>query len=118
MKTQSTSVFRKYLVLFIICGVLLALLLGMGGYLLITALLDPYDCRMLNNVTIAGVHVGGMTRKEATEAVEAATLDTYTQNDMVIVLPEQTLRMSPADTGASLDIRQAIKAAYAYGRRN
>lgn len=116
MKTQSQSVFRKYLVLFIICGVLLALLLGMGGYLLITALLDPYDCRILNNVSIAGVQVGGMTRKEATEAVEAATLDTYTQNDMVIVLPEQTLRLSPADTGASLNIKQVIKAAYAYGR--
>ncbi len=77
---------------------------------------DPYGNRILSNVTVAGVNVGGMTRSEAVQAVKRATQDTFTKMDMVIQLPEETLTLSPDKTGAKLDVTSAVDAAYAYGR--
>lgn len=77
---------------------------------------DPYGNRILGNVTVAGVNVGGMTRSEAVQAVKRATRDTFTKQDMVIRLPEETISLSPEKTGAELDVTGAVDAAFAYGR--
>lgn len=77
---------------------------------------DPYDNRILNNVTIAGVNVGGMTKSEAVRAVRSVTNDTYTKEDMVIQLPDETITLSPDKTGAKLDVSAAVEAAFSYGR--
>lgn len=77
---------------------------------------DPYGNRILNNVTVAGVNVGGMTRSEAVQAVKRATQNTFAKTDMVIRLPEETLSLSPSKTGAKLDVQAAVEAAFAYGR--
>ena len=98
------------------CVALLAVLIGVIAIFLLGTASDPYEGRILNNVIIGNVNVGGMTRSEAEKAVRSATDDTYTKQDMVIQLPDTTIRLSPADTGAKLDVKSAVKAAYSYGR--
>ena len=74
------------------------------------------DDRILNNVFIAGVHVGGMTKSQAVSAVKQVTASTYSVQDMVVTIGGNDLRLSPKDTGASLDVKAAVDAAYDYGR--
>ena len=74
------------------------------------------DGLILPNVTVGGVNVGGMTRKEAETALRRATELTFTKEDMVIQLPDGDLLLTPANTGAKLDVEAAIDAAYDYGR--
>ena len=74
------------------------------------------DNLILNNVTVAGVNLGGMTKEEAKSALHKATDLTYTSESMVIHLPDTTLELSPANTGAQLDIDAVVEEAYKYGR--
>ena len=74
------------------------------------------DGLILNNVTVAGVNIGGMTPEEAAAAIHRATDMTYTVESMVIYLPDTILELSPADTKAKLDVNAAVEAAYNYGR--
>ncbi len=71
---------------------------------------------ILNNVTAAGVNIGGMTPEQAAQALRRATDLTYTQEDMVIVLPDGELRLSASQTRARLDVDALVQAAYNYGR--
>lgn len=98
------------------CSVALALALGIGGVSLVSRFSDPYHHRILDNVTLAGVDIGGMTRSEAQDAVSQAADQVFSQNDMVVVLPEKTLAFSPAQTEVSADVKSAVKEAYRYGR--
>ena len=107
---------NKKVVLVSTCVVALVLLVAIIAIVWVGTASDPYDGLILNNVTIAGVNVGGMTKSDAEDAVRAVTDDTFTKKDMVIQLPDTTLYLSPADTGAKLDVKAAVKAAYAYGR--
>lgn len=99
-----------------LCAIALVLIVGIIAVFFFGSSSDPYDNKILNNVTIAGVNVGGMTKSEAITAVSRVTDDTYSEEDMVVQLPDTTLRLSPADTGAKLDVKSAVKAAYEYGR--
>lgn len=74
------------------------------------------DGKILNNVIAAGVNLGGMTPEEATDALHQATDNTYTQLDMVIQVLDSEVKLSPADTGARLDVDSVVKDAYNYGR--
>ena len=108
---------NKKIVLISLCVVTLVLLLGAVaalGYLLSGG---GDDGLILNNVTVAGINLGGMTQEEAAKALHKATDLTFTGTDMVILLPEgETLVLTPANTGASLDVDAAVQAAYDYGR--
>ena len=88
------------------CALVLVLIIGAIAAVFISSAADPYDGKILNNVTIAGVHVGGMTRSEAEDTVAKNLASAY-GSDMVIALPDETIRLSPADTGVSLDIKAA-----------
>ena len=98
------------------CLILLAVLVGVTAIFWLGAASDPYEGKILNNVIIGNVNVGGMTRSEAEQALKDATNDTFTKQDMVIQLPDTTIRLSPADTKAKLDVKAAVKAAYSFGR--
>ena len=71
---------------------------------------------IFDNVYIADIHVGGLTRQEAVTLVKQTTSSTYPRQDMVIDLSGTELRLSPKNTGAALDVNAAVDAAYAYGR--
>ncbi len=104
---------KKGTVLLIVFLVIL-ILSAVGGYFLLIHGTVPG--KILSNITIAGVDVGGMTREEAVAAVQAATADTYDTIPMeVVVGPYETF--IPADVAnVTLDVQDAVKEAYGYGR--
>ncbi len=69
---------------------------------------------ILDNVSVAGVNIGGMTREQAIEALSRQA-DSYTREDMVIQLPDTQLRLPPVKTGARLDVQAAVEEAWRYG---
>ena len=77
---------------------------------------DPYDEKILDNVYIGDVNVGGMTKKEAVSALSNAIGSVYATSDMVIDLSGTELRITPKDSGAAFDANGAVEEAYAYGR--
>ena len=82
------------------------------GYLyLMNAELDGV---ILENITVAGVDVGGMTQANAIEAVSAATADTYPKTPMVVKVLEAEAEI-PTKYVGKLDVRKAVRAAYKFG---
>ncbi len=108
------ELFRKKPVIF--ATVLLILLALVGGVFGCQALFDPYDNRIVEGVSIGGLDVGGMTRREAQEALRAAALDTVLVTNMPIELPEETLALSPSALQMELDIWGAVGTAFRVGR--
>lgn len=106
----------KKIMLICLCSVAAVLLIGVIAALVFLFAIDPNEGKILNNVSIAGINVGNMTKMQAKAAVKAATEHTFTEQDMVIDFPDIQMRLSPADTGAALDLDALIDAAYDYGR--
>ncbi len=107
---------KKRLIAIICLGaVVLALLVGLIIGLVALLTRDKDDGRILDNVIAGGVDLGGLTKEEAKNALHSAT-DDFSTSDMVIKLPDATIRLSPADTGAKLDVDAVVEAAYQYGR--
>ena len=113
--SQSTKKSRKVM-LISICSVAAVLLLGVIAAVWFLFGRDPNNHLILNNVYVAGVNLGGMTREEAETALHRATDLTYSQNEMIIELPDIIMTLSPADTKVTLDVEAAVEAAYNYGR--
>ena len=93
-------------------ALVLCLVVGIWYYFSSTA----DDGKIYSNVYAAGVDLGGMTPEEAIQALHAATDGTYTTTDLVITFQEGTIPLSPAETGAKLDVEKLVEDAYAYGR--
>lgn len=74
------------------------------------------DGLILKGVVAAGVNLGGMTPEEAAAALEEATANTYTKLDMIVTVLDSQIKLSPANTGANLDIPSVVQDAYNYGR--
>ena len=73
------------------------------------------DGIILNNVTVAGVNVGGMTQADAIDAVRTATANTYSRVPMVVQVLEHQAEI-PVSYVGKLDVRAAVKAAYKFGQ--
>lgn len=71
---------------------------------------------IMNNVSIAGVNVGGMTKEEAVSALRLTVADSYTQNPMVVIIADQQVTLTPELTEVTLDVESAVETAYALGR--
>lgn len=104
------------IILVSVCVFLLIAIGGIIAFVFLSSAADPYDNLILNNVTVAGVNIGGLSRTEAERLVEATFSDRYGNNDMVVSLPEGTIYLSPEKTGARLDVSAAVKEAFDYGR--
>lgn len=74
------------------------------------------DGLILKNVFAAGVNLGGMTKEQAKRALHEATDGTYSRLDMSVQVLDSTVKLSPKDTGARLDVDKVVQAAYDYGR--
>ena len=72
--------------------------------------------KIMENVYVAGVDVGGMTREEALDAVVEAIGNHYTEGIMKVHLGRNTLTIAPSQARPVLQITGAIEEAYAYGR--
>lgn len=106
---------KQTAVLLGICGICLLVIVSCIA-LFFAGSADPNDGRILDNVYLADIPIGGMTKSEAISAVKEATSHTYGSQDMVIDLSGTQLRLSPKDTGAKLDVKAAVNEAYQYGR--
>ncbi len=94
----------------------LALSAGIVAVIFFQGNSDPLENKIMENVYIAGVDVGGMTKEEATGAVDAAIGGNYADGTMEVELGTSQLILSSSFTRPSLQVHQAVDAAYAYGR--
>ena len=62
-------------------------------------------------VTIAGVDVGGLTKSEAQVLLESAIGDSYTTTPLVVTTFDKQLEIAPEVSGATLNVKAAIRAA-------
>lgn len=99
-----------------VCSVILVVLIGLIIGMIVYAGRDTDDGRILDNVCAGGVNLGGMTVEEAKNALHLATDNTFSKKDLVVKLPDASIKLSPADTGAKLDVDAVVQAAYDYGR--
>lgn len=106
---------KQTAVLLAICGVSL-LVIVVCIALFFGSAADPNDGLILDNVYLADIPVGGMTKAEAISALKEATSRTYASQDMVIDLSGTELRLTPKDTKAKLDAKAAVNEAFSYGR--
>ena len=82
----------------------------------IVAEVDPYDSRILNNVSVGGLNIGGMTRETAYRTLKEASNSILNEAPFSAELPEETLIFTPEDAGISLKIWKAVNDAYRIGR--
>ena len=80
------------------------------------ALFDPNDNLIYDGVTIGGLDVGGMTRREAREALKSSALETVLVEELTVELPKDSLVLRPYALGMELDVRGAVRTAFRYGR--
>lgn len=116
--TSTTDRFSQHHRGISICLILVALLLtgAIACVILQQVYADPYDDKIVKNVRIAGVDLGGMTKAEAIKAVETAVADHYSQTDMVVSIGTEKCTITPEQSHPNLQIAQAVDAAFAYGR--
>lgn len=74
------------------------------------------DGRILDNVIVGGVSIGGMTRENAENAIRLSVENVITKQSMLVQMGNKTLELTPALTGITLDVEGLVEAAYSYGR--
>ena len=115
---EKPSFFARYrkVMLVCLCSLILLTLIGTIVGIVYLKTSDPYDNKILNNVSVAGINLGGMTKEEAYATIELEYGDLYSETDMVVTISDTVLTFSPRDTGADLDVDAVVKDAYNYGR--
>ena len=78
--------------------------------------LEPNDCRILPNVQVGGIDVGGMDPEQAYRVLKTKSEAILENTALTVELPKETLELSPAETGVKLQTWKAALAAYAVGR--
>ena len=68
------------------------------------------------NVYAFGVDLSGKTPGEAAAALHEKTDATFSTQSMIVNLPDTVLTLTPAQTGAGLDVDALVQMAYSYGR--
>ncbi len=95
---------------------LAAVILLLAVCIAVSVVTDPYDCKMLENVTIGGLDVSGMGLFDAWSAVKDAAEESLLSQNLEVKLPEKTLSLSPEEAGLKLSSLKAVWKAYRYGR--
>lgn len=95
-------------------GLILLVLILIAGSLY--AGLDPHDNRILENVTVGGIDVGGMTPERAYRELKYASEEVLERSALWVDLPESSIPLEPGDTKASLNCVSAVWSAWLAGR--
>ena len=74
------------------------------------------DDKILDNVIVGGVNIGGLTKEDAINAITLSVEPKLTGESMVVLLDNDTLELSPELTGITLYVEDLVDAAFAYGR--
>lgn len=111
-KKSGKKIFSKILiVLVIVCFIVAG---GLGAYLYFFSGVTPG--LILNNVTVLGVHVGGMSKEDAAAALQNAFEQDYCANMMTVTIMDQSIDISANDAGLAFNVEGAIEEAYGLGR--
>lgn len=73
--------------------------------------LPQTEQRIPSGVSISRISVGGMTAQQAIQAVRSAVSDAHQKETMVLSVGDQTLRLSPEQTGVHLNVEGAVASA-------
>ena len=103
------------LVILVLCVGALAALDYLGTQASISLPFLPTEPVIGYGVTLAGVDVGGMTEEEAIAAVSSAVGDSYYHEPMVVTVLDQQLQITPAISGANLNVEAAVAEALTCG---
>ena len=79
---------------------------------------EIYTERIYQGVYIDNVHVGGMTREQAVQAVEAVNEKVDTQFDLVVSVGNESWHVNSERVPVSRNIAETVEKAWAYGRSN
>lgn len=93
-----------------------ALIIGIICMFFLQVSNDPFGRKILDNVYIAGVSVGGMTEAEAVQAVGDVLSTGYQNKEMVVELNNQEIVIPASAMHLSPNAWEAVKKAYALGR--
>ncbi len=74
------------------------------------------DDKILDNVIVGGINIGGMTKEDAMNAISLSIEPSLTGKNMIVRLDNDTLELSPELTGIALDVEDLVDAAFSYGR--
>ena len=84
---------------------------GAFGYAAVVA----SDDTILPNVYVMDQNLGGMTKEQATQALQTAVSETYGTLPLTVQLPDRTLEFDPAQVQATIDVPAAVEKAWEYG---
>ena len=103
------------IVLLIVSCFIFMLMMGAVAFLGFSGF-SPEDRVIYPNITILDTNMGGMSKDQATATLHQMTDSTYAQQDMVLTVNGTEIRITPAESGAVLDVETLVEDAYAYGR--
>lgn len=83
--------------------------------LILGIILIPLCTPMPEGTTIGGLEVSGLSGWEARKKLKEALEETLYAQDLAVVLPEQTLLLSPGDVGIKVNLNGALRAARKMG---
>lgn len=78
---------------------------GAFGYAAVVA----SDDTILPNVYVMDQNLGGMTKEQATQALQTAVSETYGTLPLTVQLPDRTLEFDPAQVQATIDVPAAVE---------
>ena len=113
-KQNARSVSSGAVVTITICSILLLLVLAVAGGCYYLYGFD-FNGTILENVSIAGIDVGGMTRQEAIDAVNNVAHE-YGSSTLTVKVFDTQVDITPAVANAELNVKAAVWDAYRYGR--
>lgn len=74
------------------------------------------DGRILDNVVVGGISLGGMTKEDAANAIRLSIEPVLNNQSLIVRLDNEELELSPQRTNIQLDVEELVEAAYSYGR--
>lgn len=107
---------KRIMLLTVSACLLFVLVAGIITGLYLLAQRPEEDSRILDNVIVGGVNIGGMTKEDAANAIRLTIEPKLTGENMIIWLDNDSLVLSPEMTGIRLDVEELVEAAFAYGR--
>lgn len=106
---------KKKLLVFGAIAAALILMIGIGLSVFLYFRKTADDGKILPNVFITNINIGGLTRQEAAEALKPLQ-DVYANSSMQVDVDDVQLVFQPSHTGVSLNVSKILDDAYAYGR--
>lgn len=107
---------KRIMILTVSLSLFLILVAGAVTGIFLLVQNQEVDDKILDNVIVGGVNIGGMTKEDAMNAIALSVEPALTGQSMVVRLENDTLELSPQLTGIVLDVEELVDAAFAYGR--